>query len=93
MLSPYLGVLRLERAWRFSAAGLVLRLPMSMVGISIILLVRAQYGSYALAGAVSAVNIITTACCAPALARLVDRRGRLGGGPECWQRTPCRRRR
>ena len=54
MLSPYLGVLRLERAWRFSAAGLVLRLPMSMVGISIILLVRAQYGSYALAGAVSA---------------------------------------
>ena len=75
MLSPYLGVLRLERAWRFSAAGLVLRLPMSMVGISIILLVRAQYGSYALAGAVSAVNIIATACCAPALARLVDRRG------------------
>ena len=69
MLSPYLGVLRLERAWRFSAAGLVLRLPMSMVGISIILLVRSLYGSYALAGAVSAVNIIATACCAPALAR------------------------
>lgn len=75
MLSTYLGVLRLERAWRFSAAGLVLRLPMSMVGISIILLVRAQYGSYALAGAVSAVNIVATACCAPALARLVDRCG------------------
>lgn len=77
MLSAYLGVLRFERAWRFSAAGLVLRLPMSMVGISIILLVRAQYGNYALAGAVSAVNIIATACCAPALARLVDRRGQL----------------
>ena len=84
MLSPYLGVLRLERAWRFSAAGLVLRLPMSMVGISIILLVRAQYGSYALAGAVSAVNIIATACCAPALARLVDRRGQLRVMGRSW---------
>ena len=67
MLSAYLGVLRFERAWRFSAAGLVLRLPMSMVGISIILLVRAQYGNYALAGAVSAVNIIATARWAPAM--------------------------
>ncbi len=50
---------------------------MSMMGISIILLVRVEYGNYTLAGAVSAVNIIALACVAPTLARLVDRHGQL----------------
>ncbi|WP_115728064.1 MFS transporter [Actinomyces culturomici] len=75
MLSRYLDVLRINRAWRFSAAGLVLRLPMSMIGISIILLIKASYGNYSLAGLVSAVNVVATALAAPSLARLVDRRG------------------
>ena len=39
MLSTYLDLLRSDRAWRFSLAGLILRLPMSMIGISIILLI------------------------------------------------------
>lgn len=48
---------------------------MSMIGISIILLIKATYGNYTLAGLVSAVNIIATALVAPTLSRLVDQYG------------------
>lgn len=50
---------------------------MSMVGISIILAIRALYDSYALAGLVSAAQVISFAICAPILARLVDRFGQM----------------
>ena len=84
MLGTYLDILRYRNAWKFSAAGLVLRLPMSMVGLSTILMVRAEYGNYTLAGAVSAVNIIVMAICAPLLARLVDRHGQLRVMGPAW---------
>lgn len=77
MLSPYVDVLRTNSAWKFSLAGLILRLPMSMIGISIILLIKATYGNYSFAGLTSAVNIIATAVASPQLARLVDRHGQL----------------
>ena len=48
---------------------------MSMIGISIILLIKATYGNYTFAGLVSAVNIIATALVAPTLSRLVDQYG------------------
>lgn len=75
MLGPYLDVLGINGSWRFSLAGLILRLPMSMIGISIVLLIKASYGNYSLAGLMSALNIIATALCAPAIARRVDRLG------------------
>lgn len=75
VLSTYADVLRLPGAWRFSLAGFVLRMPMSLVGISTILLIKATYGNYTLAGAVSAANIIGLSVGAPVLARLVDTRG------------------
>ena len=84
MLGTYLDILRYRQAWKFSAAGLILRLPMSMVGLSTILLVRAEYGNYTLAGAVSAVNIIVMAVCAPILARRVDRHGQLRVMGPAW---------
>ena len=84
MLGTYLDILRYRQAWKFSAAGLILRLPMSMVGLSIILMVRAEYGNYTLAGAVSAVNIIVMAICAPILARQVDRHGQLHVMGPAW---------
>lgn len=77
MLSTYLDILRSDHAWRFSLAGLILRLPMSMIGISLILLIKATYGNYSFAGLVSAISIISTALVAPQLARLVDRHGQL----------------
>lgn len=75
VLQPYAAVLRHHGALVFSAAGVVARLPMSMVGLGIVLMVERLYDSYALAGQVSAANVIAHAVCAPRLARLVDRHG------------------
>ena len=84
MLSVYLDILRLPGAWRFSLSGFVLRLPMSMVGISTILLIQATYGTYTLAGAVSATNIIALSLCAPLFARLVDTHGQRRIAAPAW---------
>ncbi|GGC02747.1 MFS transporter [Cellulomonas carbonis] len=75
MIHTYATVLRQPGALAFSAAGVAARLPMSMVGLGIVLMVERLYDSYALAGQVSAANVIAHALCAPQLARLVDRRG------------------
>ncbi|WP_028051250.1 MFS transporter [Cellulomonas sp. URHD0024] len=75
MLSPYRDVLTRPGALAFSASGVLARLPMSMVGIGIVLMVSSLYGSYGLAGAVSAVYVVSQAICSPQLSRLVDRRG------------------
>ena len=75
MLSTYRAVLAHPGATAFSAAGALARFPMSTVGIGIVLMVEAVYGSYALGGRVSAAYVITHAICAPQLARLVDRHG------------------
>lgn len=75
MLAPYRKVLAAPGALAFSSAGALARLPMSMVTISIVLLVEAVYGSYALAGQVAAVYTVAQAVCAPQLAKLVDRYG------------------
>jgi MFS family permease len=53
----------------------VARLPMSMVGIGIVLMIEALHGSYGLAGGVSAVYVLAQAICSPQLARLVDQHG------------------
>lgn len=75
MLRPYREVLTHPGAVAFSATGALARLPISMVGIGIVLMVSDVYGSYALAGRISAVQVITHAICSPLLSRLVDRRG------------------
>src|SRR6478752_4915158 len=75
MLQPYRDVLTRPGALAFSGAGVLARLPMSMVGIGIVLMVSTLYGSYGLAGRVSAVYVVAQAVCSPQLARLVDRHG------------------
>jgi MFS family permease len=75
MLSSYRRVLAEPGTLRFSAAGLVARLPISMVGLGIVLLVSSATGSYGLAGAVSAAYMVTNACLSILQARLVDRLG------------------
>ncbi len=72
VLAPYRRVLSEPGAWQFSTAGVLARLPLSMVAISIVLMVTALYDSYALAGRVSAVFAVSQALCAPQLAKLVD---------------------
>lgn len=103
MLAPYRRVLRKSGAWQFSTAGLLARLPISVVPISIVLMVTAYYDSYAMAGRVSAVFAIAQALCAPQLAKLVDRIGQArvmrpsltvsvvaltGLGAAAWQLSP-----
>ncbi|MGN8244535.1 MFS transporter [Cellulomonas soli] len=75
MLQPYREVLSRPGALAFSGSGTLARLPMSMIGIGIVLMVSALYDSYGLAGRVSAVYVIAQAACSPQIARLVDRHG------------------
>ncbi|WP_245691128.1 MFS transporter [Sinosporangium album] len=56
-------------------SGFVGRLPMSMLGISVILLISAITGSYGTAGAVAATVSVAFAISAPLSGRLVDRFG------------------
>jgi MFS family permease len=74
-LAPYAEVFAIPRAWRFSAAGIIARMPMSMYGLGTVLLISAVTGRYGLAGSVSAAGSIGFAVCAPQLGRLVDRLG------------------
>lgn len=73
--NPYSAILAIPGAKRFSGAGAIARLPMSMVGIGIVLMLQEIYGSYALGGRVSAAYIVAQAVCSPQIARLVDRSG------------------
>ena len=72
MIETYRRVLGLPGAASFTSAALVARLPMSMTGLGIVLLVTDSSGSYAHAGRVSATYILATALAAVPLARLVD---------------------
>jgi len=75
MLTPYRDVLARPGALAFSSAGVLARLPISMVGIGMVLAVSGIYGSYGLAGRVSAAYVVVQSICSPLLARLVDRHG------------------
>lgn len=75
MLAPYREILRKPGALAFASAGTLARLPISMVGIGIVLLISDRYGSYGLAGQVSAVFIVAQSVAAPQISKLVDRYG------------------
>ena len=75
LLLPYAEIFRDPRAWRFSAAGVIGRMPMAMLGLGTVLLISARTGHYAVAGSVAASGALGAAFCAPQLARLVDRFG------------------
>ena len=72
MFSTYRRVLATPGALLFSATGLVGRLPISMAGLGIVLLVQASTGSYGVAGAVSATYMVANAVCAILQGRVID---------------------
>jgi MFS family permease len=74
-LRPYADIFRIPGAWRFSAAGIIGRMPMSMFALGTVLLISASTGKYGVAGAVSAAGSLGYAVSVPALARLADARG------------------
>jgi MFS family permease len=75
MLSKYRQVFAGNSAWRFSTAGFIARLPISMVGIGVLMYVEAERGSYAIAGAISGSISIAAAIGGPLSSRLIDKLG------------------
>lgn len=75
LLTSYQRILSEPGALLFSLTGLVARLPISMAGLGIVLLVQAANGSYGVAGAVSAAYMVANALLAIVQGRLVDRLG------------------
>lgn len=58
-----------------SAAGVVARMPISMLGLGLVLLVHSGTGSYGLGGAVAATFALAQAAGSPWVSRQIDRRG------------------
>lgn len=75
VLSSYRRVLAKPGTARFSLSALVGRLPISMVGLGIVLLVEDVTGSYGIAGTVTAAYTVANAVLAIGQGRLLDRLG------------------
>ena len=75
MLTPYRSIFAIPGALRFSLSGLIGRMPISMVWLSIIFVIVEKTDSYALAGALSTLAAITAATSSPIWSRAADRYG------------------
>ena len=75
MPNAYVELLRTPGGPAFSAAAFVARLPISMYGIGIVLLVEGETGRYGVAGGVAATFILAAAFGQPLLSRRIDRLG------------------
>ncbi|MFC4467253.1 MFS transporter [Streptomyces xiangluensis] len=75
MAARYLEILKTRHAARLLAGTLVGRLPNAVAPIAVLLFVRAEGGSYSLAGALAAVYGVSNAVGQPLLGRLVDFHG------------------
>ncbi|MFH8451527.1 MFS transporter [Streptomyces fungicidicus] len=78
MATGYLEILRARHATRLLVGTLVGRLPNVTAAIAIVLFVRAEGGTYSLAGGLAAVYGVANAVGQPVLGRLVDLRGQPG---------------
>ncbi|MFR0356733.1 MFS transporter [Streptomyces sediminimaris] len=75
MPSPYRALFAVPGTKGFSAAGLLGRMPLSMMGIGVVTMVSELTGRYGLAGALSATIALAAAAIGPQISRLVDRHG------------------
>ena len=75
MAAGYLEILRARHAARLLTGTLVGRLPNATAAIALVLFVRAEGGTYGLAGALAAVYGVANAVGQPVLGRLVDLHG------------------
>ena len=74
-MRQYLLILRTPHVARLFAASLLARLPMGINGLAIVLMVKAETGSFGNAGAAAGALALGTGLCAPLTARLIDARG------------------
>lgn len=75
MLTTYRGALSHPGAALFSFTALWSRLPLSMAGLGIVLLINERTGSFKQAGVMSAAYVLSAAVFGPLQGRLVDRFG------------------
>jgi len=75
MLKPYVELLQTRELRYLFIASIVGRLPIGMCGLAIVLLVQSASSSFTRAGAVTAAYVAGLALVAPALGRIIDRRG------------------
>ncbi|UXY18837.1 MFS transporter [Streptomyces cynarae] len=75
MAAGYVEILRARHAARLLVGTLVGRLPNAVAAIVVVLFVRAEGGTYSLAGALAAVYGVANAVGQPVLGRLVDLHG------------------
>ncbi|MER6627486.1 MFS transporter [Streptomyces sp. NPDC000987] len=75
MPSPYRALFAAPGSLGFSAAGLVGRMPLSMMGIGVVTMISQITGRYGLAGALSATIALAAAAIGPQISRLVDLHG------------------
>ena len=75
MPSPYRALFDVPGTKAFSAAGLLGRMPLSMMGIGVVTMISQLTGRYGLAGALSATIALSAAVLGPQVSRLVDRHG------------------
>jgi len=74
-LARYTSLLALPDLRATFAASLVGRMPIGITGLAVLLLAHSRGGSFASAGATTACYVAGLAAVAPALGRLIDRRG------------------
>ncbi len=75
MLTSYKRLFAVPGGWRFSFAGFILRMPISMLYLAIVLFVVAETDSYALAGALSMMASVVLAIATPLWSRAADQFG------------------
>ena len=79
--SPYAKLFSIPGTKAFCASGAVARLPMSMMGLGIVLALNHMYDNWTFAGVMSAAYVLATAAVTPLYARLYDRFGQRKVGP------------
>ncbi|MBY8887131.1 MFS transporter [Streptomyces sp. PTM05] len=75
MLAPYRAIFAVPGTRGFSTAGLIGRMPLSMLGIGIVTMISQVTGRYELAGGLTATLALAAAAIGPQVSRLVDRYG------------------
>ena len=75
MPSPYRALFAVPGTRRFSTAGFIGRMPLSMMGIGVVTMISQLTGRYGLAGALSATIALAAAALGPQISRLVDLHG------------------
>ncbi|MGW6937665.1 MFS transporter [Streptomyces xanthophaeus] len=75
MPSPYRAIFAAPGTKAFSAAGLLGRMPLSMVGVGILTMISEITGRYALASALTGTLALAAAVIGPQVSRLVDQYG------------------